>query len=893
MPNSIMPNSIERLIINGSMLFFFSMVVFGLFTSPQFTGMVTSDGDYKSPTSDNDYKSPTSDKSYVPPTTGPGYIAPKIDESWEAPKEGPEFKAPEVGPGFEVPELGEGFVRIGTYNVSFNESSDKIIEIVLKQPHVNFSDEKNNISNKTKDEIIKNDPKKPKTEAKGPIDKASVGGWKVYQESHYYKRGGSKFASPLVTQMNLHDDGTWDYKGYEGTWEVAEITESDWEKWGISNANFNKKLIFHGWPEGVDGIADGPIEDTSYGARYLWAVYNAEPPEVQESAQVWKRFVAAPYSPKVEDEAFSELSLIGRWGFHFKGLSYEGEIAEGTGKWETDFGLTTIMEIKADKTWTFGSSKGTWKVLPIEDEDWKTWETEPYGPKKKIVLDNFGDGEGSGPIETYKGEVSFFWVIYKLTDPETNKQSSVQKKFRPYESSITYLTAEVKGHGKISSDDRKDGKLDCSGEKSSLGEKNAAGCTAEYDVGKEVELKATPEKGWLFLQWSGGCEGAEIVCRVTMEKSKTVTAIFVPGCNDDSECSSDQQCENSRCAPVACDCGYVQNHECQKYECCKKTEKTDCGEEKTCDAATNKCISESTCREFSIKGDPAEKHDVVFVGDGFDDYKLFKQLLVFLVDYEEKYNGMFSVSPFKENKDKFNFWMVLAPDYQHLDDGEPVNEDIERFVKTCERDTVVVISRNTYRPYAFFPTSGSKGGTAYVSLGFVAIRGTDYAAEHSGGLLLHEFGHAFGGLTDEYIEYGKGTRNDLASVPNCAETLDEAKVKWGDLVGVGEVDFYTGIPNVTGTTYFKNSYVSVPEIGLFPDGSDMGDGGCSYDLKNIRPTKSSLMKNQFEPGYDFGPVNERALQRKIDEYSPEQVTQNTDGVAAQGGRGMRYVEDAG
>src|SRR3989338_1387080 len=840
------------------------LLILGLFSSEsQVTGYVTSDGSYVSPTSDNSYKSPTSDNSYESPTTGPGYIAPKIDESWDVPTTGPGFERPEIGPGFLMPKVGEGFERIGTYNISFNESNEKIVQEILELPKLNISDKKN-------DSIIKNDPKKAKVEPKGPIDEASVGGWKVYQESHYYKKGGSKFASPTLTQMNLHDDGTYDYGGYEGAWEAASITEDDWARWGIKNEKFSKKLIFHNWPDGVDGIADGPIEDTSYCARYIWAVYNAEPPEVEYSAQVWVRFVPAPYNPKIEDDAFSELSLIGKLGLHTKEILFKSE-------------TTRMLEIKADKTWTFGTSQGTWKVSEISEEDWNKWGIDPYKPKKKIVLENFGDDGGSGPIEAYGGEISFFWVIYKTTNPETGQHVKLQRKFRPYESPVTYLTAEVKGTGKISTEDSK---LSCAAE-----EKQAAtGCTAEYEFNKEVELKATPENGWLFLKWGGACEGTEITCKVSMERSKTVTAEFAPGCKDNSECSSDQKCENSRCVPVECECGYAQNHQCQKYECCSKS---DCAEEQVCDKSAHKCVSESACREFSIKGDSAEKHDIVFVGDGFDDYKIFRQLLVYLVDYDEKFNGMLSVSPFKENKDKFNFWMVLAPDYQHWDDGEPVNEDIERFVKTCERDTVVVISRNTYRAYAFFPTSGSKGGRAYVSLGFAAIRGTNYAVEYSGRLLLHEFGHAFGGLTDEYVEYGKGTRKDLHLAPNCAEDLDKAKAKWEDLVGVEGVDYYTGIPDVPGTKYFKNPYVSVPEIGAFPDGSDMGDGGCSYDLKNIRPTTSSLMKNQFEPGYDFGPVNERELARRLGDYSSELYEESINTVASQGGKSRKFAADAG
>ncbi|MBI2660580.1 hypothetical protein HYX07_05450 [Candidatus Woesearchaeota archaeon] len=442
---------IEKWIINSSLPALLIVLILGLFTEPDLTGFVTSDGSYISPTSDNSYKSPTSDESYKSPvsdkdyespTTGPGYIAPKIDESWEAPKEGPGLLRPEVGPGFEEPLIGPGFERIGVYNVSFNESGEKIIKIILDMPETNISDKK-------KDEI-KNDPKKPKVVPKGPIDEASVGGWKVYGITHYYKNGGSKFIPATIAQMNLHDDGTYDYRGYEGTWESAQIADDDWKKWGIKNENFNKKLIFHNWPDGGGGTATGPIEDTSYGARYLWAVFDAEPPESAEPAQAWIRFVAAPYNPKAQDGEFSELSLIGKWGIHFIPLRLNEK-----GKWVQKFDTTTILELKSDKTWAFGTSQGTWKVFPIEEEDWIKWRVNPYGPKKKIVLEGFGDDGGSGPIEAYKGEVSFFWAMYKATNPETGKQQPFQKKFRPYENPVAYLTAEVEGSGQISSDDSK------------------------------------------------------------------------------------------------------------------------------------------------------------------------------------------------------------------------------------------------------------------------------------------------------------------------------------------------------------------------------------------------------------------------------------------------------
>lgn len=835
-----MPSSIERWIISYSLPILLVILVFGVLTEPSYTGMVESDGSYKSPVSDNSYKSPTSDNSYESPTVGSGYVAPKIDESWEAPKEGPGFQRPEVGPGFEKPEIGPGFIRPSTVNFTpDNQTAEK--------------------------QKVKIEPGKL---PKGPIDEKYVGGWRPYQLTNYFKEGGHKTArTPSDLTLNLHKDGTWTWGRDEGTWEVAEISDEDWKKWGIK-ADFQKKIIFYGWPYGgVQTTVDGPIEEQPESVDYIWAIYNAVPPAAPSPAQAWLRFAPGPYIQK-EEELFSDLSLIGKWGIHAPSVVYKGRKGGGKGigdeyEWEIKFPITTILLINEDKTWSWGPTKGTWKVLPIEDNDWKRWGREYYGPRKKLVLEgweNLAEGSNNsadGPIEASSGQVDFFWVFSLVKFDEQEAPEKLQLNFRPFETEETYLTIQLIGSGNVLTDDNLLSCLD------TLGTAAPKQCSAKTNLNQEFELKAVSNNGWVFSGWDGACKENDAVCKVKMDRSKIAIAKFVPGCNDDSACASDQKCENLMCAPVQCDCGYAQYHKCQKYECCFKA---DCGEEQICDTRSHKCIAQSQCQELSINGDPSNKHDIVFVGDGFDDYAIFRQLLVYLIDYDGKYKGLLSVSPLKENRDKFNFWMVLAPDYQYWDDGEPVNEDIERFVKTCERDMVIVISRRTYRAYAFAPTSGSKGGVAYVSLGFAALRGTDFAAEYSGRLLLHEFGHAFGGLADEYVEYGKGTRRDLHLKPNCATTLEDAKAKWGDLVGFENVDFYTGIPNVPGTKYYKSPHPSIPEVGLFPDGSDVGDGGCSYDLKNIRPTIGSIMKLQIEMEYDFEHVNERELAKRLEEY---------------------------
>ncbi|MFT5195978.1 MAG: hypothetical protein ACI9EW_004069, partial [Cellvibrionaceae bacterium] len=52
-------------------------------------------------------------------------------------------------------------------------------------------------------------------------------------------------------------------------------------------------------------------------------------------------------------------------------------------------------------------------------------------------------------------------------------------------------------------------------------------CTASFDSGQAVTLKATAASGSSFIGWSGaGCSGTGD-CVVTMDEAKSVTATFV------------------------------------------------------------------------------------------------------------------------------------------------------------------------------------------------------------------------------------------------------------------------------------------------------------------------------------------------------------------------------
>jgi hypothetical protein len=54
-----------------------------------------------------------------------------------------------------------------------------------------------------------------------------------------------------------------------------------------------------------------------------------------------------------------------------------------------------------------------------------------------------------------------------------------------------------------------------------------AGLATDYNSGTIVELTAVPEGEWLFVEWKGDLTGSENPKEITIDKAKTVTAVFV------------------------------------------------------------------------------------------------------------------------------------------------------------------------------------------------------------------------------------------------------------------------------------------------------------------------------------------------------------------------------
>ena len=54
-----------------------------------------------------------------------------------------------------------------------------------------------------------------------------------------------------------------------------------------------------------------------------------------------------------------------------------------------------------------------------------------------------------------------------------------------------------------------------------------AGATTDYNSGTIVELTADPSEEWLFVEWKGDVIETENPTQITIDKAKSVTAVFV------------------------------------------------------------------------------------------------------------------------------------------------------------------------------------------------------------------------------------------------------------------------------------------------------------------------------------------------------------------------------
>jgi hypothetical protein len=212
--------------------------------------------------------------------------------------------------------------------------------------------------------------------------------------------------------------------------------------------------------------------------------------------------------------------------------------------------------------------------------------------------------------------------------------------------------------------------------------------------------------------------------------------------------------------------------------------------------------------EFLRSGDPANKVDFLMLCDGYTSAERGK----FERDARRLLDALFATTPFKERKSDFNVWGLCPPAMEsgisrpstgvHLASPLGASYDAfgsERYILTYENRALRQVAQ--FAPYEFMEiltnTRTYGGGGIFGLYGTVAADSAEAAY-----VFIHEFGHHFAGLADEYytssVAYlpAPGDRVEPWE-PNVTALLDPAKLKWRDLLTAG-----TPIP----TPWFKEEF---------------------------------------------------------------------------------------
>ena len=199
--------------------------------------------------------------------------------------------------------------------------------------------------------------------------------------------------------------------------------------------------------------------------------------------------------------------------------------------------------------------------------------------------------------------------------------------------------------------------------------------------------------------------------------------------------------------------------------------------------------------ELQKMGDPASKVDLLVLGDGYTAAERGK----FEQDARRFMEALFSTSPFREHRTDFNVW-GLCPAAEESGVSRPSSGiyrrspvgasydtfGTERYVLTTENRALRDVA--SFAPYEFIEilVNGQTygGGGIFNQYAIVAI--DNLWASYVG---VHEFGHHFGGLADEYytsdVAYLPPEKKTEPWEPNVTALLDPANLKWKDLVATG------------------------------------------------------------------------------------------------------------
>lgn len=244
-----------------------------------------------------------------------------------------------------------------------------------------------------------------------------------------------------------------------------------------------------------------------------------------------------------------------------------------------------------------------------------------------------------------------------------------------------------------------------------------------------------------------------------------------------------------------------------------------------------------------VNGDTRDKVDILFIAEGYTEQQSAK----FYADAGKFSKYLLETEPYKSRANDFNVWGLFTvspesgPDIPHQNvwkrtalSSNFFTFGIERYLTAPDHTAIAAAAWNSPYDimYVIVNTEKYGGGGIY---NFYGLSMSNHKNEKE--VLVHELGHAFAGLADEYyqsaVTYEEFYKLSLEPwEPNITTQVD-FKSKWADMMGRDSVGLYEG-------------------------------GG--YMAKGIfRPRSDCKMKSNASPS--FCPVCVRAINRMIDYYT--------------------------
>ncbi|RKZ11931.1 peptidase M64 [bacterium] len=196
---------------------------------------------------------------------------------------------------------------------------------------------------------------------------------------------------------------------------------------------------------------------------------------------------------------------------------------------------------------------------------------------------------------------------------------------------------------------------------------------------------------------------------------------------------------------------------------------------------------------FQEKGDPSVKVDLLIIGDGYAADEMDK----YRADVARHAEALFAAEPFKSRRDDFNVWAIDLPSQEsgitrpradawvRTPLGLSFNAfDSERYVLTYEnRELREIAAQAPYDAIMFMGNTRKYGGGGIFNLWATTSSDTS-VSEY---VFVHEFGHSFGGLADEYYtsQIAYEDFNPAGTEPwepNVTALLDPENIKWAEFV---------------------------------------------------------------------------------------------------------------